>query len=81
MIVPDNCYRRLALHKNDCRAAHDPLDWCRGTELREQLVAEISMLECRLAEIEQAAEMDYSLRQTCREMIHSRQQQYLQLRR
>jgi len=40
------------------------------------------MLEQRLATIgEQEAVIDYSLQQTCKEMIHSRQQLYLQLQR
>lgn len=79
--MPDNSYQILDFHKSDYHQPDSPLDWGRSAELREQLVAEISVLACRLAEIEQAAAMDYSLRQTCREMIHSRQQQYLQLRR
>ena len=58
------------------------MDWCRSAELREQLVAEIHALEEKLAELEEReAQIDFSLRQTCREMIHSRQQLFLQLRR
>jgi hypothetical protein len=79
--LSDNAYQVLGLHKSDYHRLDNPLDWGRSAELREQLVAQISVLESRLAEIEQASEIDYSLRQTCREMIHSRQQQYLQLRR
>ncbi len=58
------------------------MDWCRSAELREQLVAEIHALEERLAELEMLeSRIDFSLRQTCREMIHSRQQLFLRLRR
>jgi hypothetical protein len=77
-----NSYQVLGIHKRDCHKFDNPLDWCRCSERREQLLSEITALEQKLAEIESAgAEIDYSLRQTCREMIHSRQQLYLQLQR
>jgi hypothetical protein len=45
-------------------------------------MAEIQALEEQLAQLEESkSEIDFSLRQTCREMIHSRQQLFLQLRR
>lgn len=80
--MSDNNYKRLGLHKSDCIDPNNPLDWCRSTQLREQLIAEINALEAQLATLEEGAEqVDFSLQQTCREMIHSRQQLYLQLRR
>ena len=80
--MPTNSYDKLELHKSDCGNADPALDWCRCTRLREQLLTEIHALEERLSALRDCeAGMDYSLRQTCREMIHSRQQLYLQLRR
>ena len=83
MLLPDNSYHVLGMHKCDYHQADNPLDWCRSAKLREQLVAEIQALEQRLAAIseEHEAGIDYSLQQTCKEMIHSRQQLYLQLQR
>ncbi len=80
--MPTNSYDKLELHKSDCGDTNHPLDWCRSARVRDQLLAEIHALEERLAALQDSeAEIDYSLRQTCREMIHSRQQFYLQLRR
>ncbi len=80
--MPDNSYHVLRMHKCDYRQADNPLDWCRSAKLREQLVAEIQVLEQRLANIgAEETGIDYSLQQTCKEMIHSRQQLYLQLQR
>jgi hypothetical protein len=80
--VPPNSYDKLELHKSDCGDTSHHLDWCRSARLREQLLTEIHALEERLSALQDCeAEFDYSMRQTCREMIHSRQQFYLQLRR
>ncbi len=80
--MPDNSYKILGLHKCDYHESDNPLDWCRSAQLRDQLMAEIRALEEQMTALEQStAEIDFSLRQTCREMIHSRQQLFLQLRR
>ncbi|MEP5764060.1 MAG: hypothetical protein ABJ308_05685 [Halieaceae bacterium] len=80
--MSDNNYQRLGLHKSDCIDLDNPLDWSRSTRLREQLVEEIQALEEQLASLQDCeGEVDFSQQQTCREMIHSRQQLFLQLRR
>jgi hypothetical protein len=80
--VSANSYDKLELHKSDCGDAGRSLDWCRSARLREQLLTEIQALDERLSALQECeAGMDYSMRQTCREMIHSRQQLFLQLRR
>jgi hypothetical protein len=82
LLLTDNSYDPLGMHKCDCNAAWTPLDWCRSSQLREQLVEEIHALDRQL-EILRGAEssIDFSLQQTCREMIHSRQKLFQQLRR
>lgn len=81
-MVPDNSYKILELHKCDRHESDTPLDWCRSAQLRDQLVSEIRALEEQMTSLEESkSEIDFSLRQTCREMIHSRQQLFLQLRR
>ena len=80
--MPDNNYTVLGLHKSDYHDSDNPLDWCRSAQRRDQLIAEIQALEEQLAKLEESEpEIDFSLRQTCKEMIHSRQQLFLQLRR
>jgi hypothetical protein len=80
--VPANSYDKLELHKSDCGDTDRSLDWCRCARMREQLFAEIHALEERLSALQDCeAEIDYSLRQTCREMIHSRRQLFLHLGR
>ncbi len=80
-MVSHNSYKLFDLHKSNCIDPDSPLDWCRSARMRDKLMAEIHALEERLATIEESeAGIDFSLRQTCREMIHSRQQLYLQLK-
>lgn len=80
--MSDSNNQRLGLHRSDDIDPNNPLDWCLSSKLREQLVAEIQVLEERLAALQGVSdEIDFSLQQTCREMIHSRQQLFLQLRR
>lgn len=80
--MADNNYSCLDLEKDFASSADNPLDRRRSTRLREQLLGEIQALEQRLAHLQNGGEtVDFSLQQTCREMIHSRQQLYLQLRR
>ena len=80
--MPDNSYNDLDLHRSDFRDANNPLDWSSSTRLRDKLMTEIRALEERLALLDVGAfGLDHSLRQTCREMIHSRRQMCLQLRR
>ena len=53
-----------------------------GAQLRDQLLSEIQALEGQLSALQDSGEaVDFSMQQTCREMIHSRQQLYLKLRR
>ena len=80
--MADNNYTCLDLEKDFATSAGNPLDTRRCSRLREQLVAEIETLQRKLAALQDSDEaIDFSLQQTCREMIHSRQQLYLQLRR
>jgi hypothetical protein len=80
--MADNNYTCLELEKDFVPSAHNPLDACRCARLREQLVAEIEALQRKLAALQDSDQaFDFSLQQTCREMIHSRQQLYLRLRR
>lgn len=78
--MADNNYSCLDLEKDFASSVDNPLDTRRCTRLREQLLAEIQSLEEKLADL-QGDSFDFSLQQTCREMIHSRQQLYLKLRR
>lgn len=56
------------------------LDRQRSDRLREQLVEEIRALEAQLHAHQESDEpVDFSMRQTCREMIHSRQQMFRKL--
>jgi len=80
--VSENSYNALAVHKCDCNATDTPLDWCSSARRREQLIAEIGALQAQLDRLgHEAGEVDFSTQQTCREMIHSRQQLFLALRR
>ena len=78
--MADNNYSCLDLEKDFASSVGNPLDRRHCARIREQLLAEIQSLEERLADL-QGDSVDFSLQQTCREMIHSRQQLYLQLRR
>ncbi len=80
--MADNNYSCLDLEKDFVASVDNPLDPCRSTRLREQLLVEIQALEQKLADLQDdGANVDFSMQQTCREMIHSRQQLYLKLRR
>ncbi len=49
------------------------LDWCAGSRFRDQLIGEVRMLERRLYCLAyQPGTPDFSMQQTCREMIHGR---------
>lgn len=67
--------------------AHGPeigasLNWPDATALRERLLLEICALDRQREQLEQIdGKMDFSLQQTCREMIHSRRALYRQLGR
>ena len=56
------------------------LDRQSSERLREQLIAEIHALEDQLAALQDGGDrVDFSMQQTCREMIHSRQQMFRKL--
>jgi hypothetical protein len=58
------------------------LNWRDTSELRQSLLQDISTLDRQRELLEQVdGKIDFSLQQTCREMIHSRQRLYCQLRR
>ena len=58
------------------------LDWFGATRLRERLFLEICALDRQCELYEQVdGKIDFSLQQTCREMIHSRRALYRQLGR
>ena len=49
------------------------VDGCAGSRLRDQLIGEVRLLENRLQRLtRQSGSPDFSLQQTCREMIHRR---------
>ncbi|MDJ0878796.1 MAG: hypothetical protein QNI86_09305 [Halieaceae bacterium] len=78
--MADNNYTCLNLEKDVASSLDNPLDPHRSTQLREKLVAEIQALEEQLSALQDSADaVDFSMQQTCREMIHSRQQLYLKL--
>ncbi len=78
--MADNHYTCLNLEKDVASSLDNPLDPQRSTRLREKLVAEIQALEEQLTALQESSEaIDFSMEQTCREMIHSRQQLYLEL--
>ena len=77
--MPGKSYHPLAMHKADCCNHDSPLDWGNRTRLREQLLQEIRELDCQLETLAAGVEVDFSLQQTCREMIHERQLMYKQL--
>ncbi len=78
--MADNNYTCLNLEKDVASSLDNPLDRRRSTQLREKLVSEIQALEEQLAALEASSDaIDFSMQQTCREMIHSRQQLYLEL--
>lgn len=60
---------------------HPPMDRASSNRLQDQLISEIQALEVELSALQDGSrEMDFSRQQTCREMIHSRQQMFLKLR-
>jgi hypothetical protein len=79
---PDQSFSSLELHKNDCPDNDEAMDWCRATQLREQLLGELRELERQLARL-QAIDgcPDFSLQQSCRQMILARQALFRRLRR
>ena len=80
--MADNNYTCLELEKDITPRVDNPLDPQRCTQLRDQLLSEIQALEGQLSALQDSGEaVDFSMQQTCREMIHSRQQLYLKLRR
>ena len=57
------------------------LDRAGSARLRERLVAEIQQLRAELSALQASDDaVDFSMQQTCREMIHARQQLFLKLR-
>lgn len=73
---------QLHLYGAECPETGQPMYWSGTTQLREQLLSEICVLERQREQLEQVdGTMDFSLQQTCREMIHSRRVLYRQLGR
>ncbi len=80
--MSDKSYKPLKPHQCDCSGDDHPLDWCQSAQLREQLLEEIQALDQKLEALQQAGrEIDFSLVQTCREMIQSRQRMFEKIRR
>lgn len=81
-MADNNYYKCLDLEKDIASSLDNPLDPQRSTRLREQLLTEIQALEEQLLALQDSEDsIDFSMQQTCREMIHARQQLYLKLRR
>jgi hypothetical protein len=80
--VKENCYEVLKSHACDCAGPDQKLDWCSSARLREQLLDEIHALNDQLQKLQTVERaVDFSLQQTCREMIQSRQSLYRKIRR
>ena len=80
--MADHILKCLNLDRDADPRASVGLDRAGSARLREQLVEEISLLDAKLGALqEQGAHLDVSMQQTCREMIHSRQQLFLRLSR
>jgi hypothetical protein len=80
--MSENTFSHLQLYGADCPQAGQSLYWDDATVLRERLLLEISTLNRQREQLEQVdGKMNYSLQQTCKEMIHSRQVLYRQLSR
>jgi hypothetical protein len=80
--VSDKCFSHLHLYGADCPRSGQALNWSDATELRQRLLLEISALDRQRELLEQVdGKMDFSLQQTCKEMIHGRQALYRRLGR
>ena len=76
--MTNNHYKWLEVGRDD--DTRTALDRASSMRLRQRLVAEIQQLESELAALQQCEDAtDLSMQQTCREMIHSRQQPFLKL--
>lgn len=74
----NNHYKWLEAGRDD--ATLTAFDRASSTRLRQRLVAEIQQLESELdALLERDDPIDRSTQQTCREMIHSRRQLFIEL--
>jgi hypothetical protein len=80
--MSENSFSRLHLYGANCPEAGPALNWSDTNALRQHLLQDISTLDRQRELLEQVdGKIDFSLQQTCREMIHSRQRLYCQLRR
>ncbi|MEH6593179.1 MAG: hypothetical protein V7746_23110 [Halioglobus sp.] len=80
--MSEKSFSRLSLYGAECPVSGQPLNWSGTTQLRERLLNEICALDRQCDLLEQIdGKIDFSLQQTCREMIHSRQVLYRQLGR
>lgn len=80
--MSEKSFSPLRLYGSDCPLMGQTLNWPNTSALRERLLLEISALERQREEKEQVdGKMDFSLQQTCKEMIHARQMLYRQLGR
>jgi hypothetical protein len=80
--MSDNAFSQLHLYGGQCPEVGQSLNWSDATALRERLLQDISTLDRQREELEQIdGKINFSLQQTCREMIHSRQVLYRQLGR
>lgn len=71
----------LGLHRTDCRYPAAGDDWASRASVREQLLTEIGALDKQLEALRSLDGCpDFSLQQTCLEMIHSRQVLFRRLR-
>jgi len=80
--VSEKSFSQLPMYRGGCPVMGQALSWSNTTALRERLLAEI----CAVAQHRELREqidgkMDFSLQQTCKEMIHVRRQLYRQLER
>jgi len=80
--VTEKSLRQLQLYGAEYPETEQALNWSGTTQLRERLLAEICALDRQCEQLEEVdGKMDFSLQQTCREMIHSRRVLFRQLGR
>ena len=80
--MSDKPFSSLHLYGADAPESAYALNWSDATTLRETLLREIATLERQREQLEQVdGKMNFCLQQTCREMIHSRQNLFRRLGR
>jgi hypothetical protein len=78
--MSEKSFSHLHLYGAQYPVIGQSLNWSDTAALRDRLLQEISALDRQRDRLEQVdGRIDFSLQQTCREMIHARQVLYRQL--